>query len=80
MKDKIKSLYVRSLAGSVLGLSAAASSAHGGHAVARGIQPQQHIHLFDQVVVSPTWLTLVGLVAVALTALVVRRRVRAKAD
>lgn len=80
MKDNIKSRYGRLLAGSVLGLLTAASSAHGGHTVATGIPPQQHVHLLEQVVVSPTWLALVGLAAVALTALVVRRRVLAKAD
>ena len=65
----------------VLGLALPATSyADTGHGVPDGVSAQQHLHLFEQVVVSSSWLLVVGLAALALTVVVVRqRRARAKA-
>lgn len=75
-----KSICTRIAAGGVLGSLALASSADPGHGVAAGISAHQHVHLFEQVVVSPSWLIVVaGVVVVGLTALVMNRQIRAKA-
>jgi len=78
MKSRIASSLERLAVAGLLGVFAAASSAHGGHSVPSGVSSQQHVHLFDQIVVSPAWLLVVGSAAIALTALVVKRR-RARA-
>ncbi|MFT5173106.1 MAG: hypothetical protein ACI8W7_001275 [Gammaproteobacteria bacterium] len=81
MKSNNESSRTPCIAASVLGiLSCAASYADGGHSAPANGSAQQHVHLFDQVIVSPSWLLMLGLAALAVSVLVVqRRRVRAKA-
>ena len=77
MKSNNESFWGRLVTGGVLGVLATASNADGGHSVPTGISAQQHLHLFDQVVVSPSWLIAIGGAAIVLLALVMRR-IRAK--
>ena len=81
MKSYSESLYARLLTGGVLGLLSAAGNADAGHNVPAGVAPGQHIHLLDQIVVSPAWMAGMGVVAIALAVLALkRRRMRIKSD
>lgn len=81
MKSNNESSRTSCIAASIVGmLCCAASYADGGHSVPAGLSAQQHVHLFDQVIVSPGWLLMLGVAALAMSVLVLkRRRVRANA-
>ena len=80
MKSNNVSFHGRLVIGGVLGMLATVSSADGGHSVPAGISAQHHLHLFEQVVVSPVGLLAAGCAAIVLTVLVLkRRRIRAQA-
>jgi hypothetical protein len=79
MKSNNESFRGRLITGGVLAMLAAVSSADGGHSVPAGMPAQHHLHLFEQVVVSPLWLLAAGCAALVLTVLVLRRPwIRAK--
>ena len=81
MKDLNYSSYAHSAIASALAMVSLASHADAGHSVPSGVSAQQHLHLFDQVVVSPSGLLVAAFAAVALTILVMKlRRAGAKAD
>ena len=73
MKSNNESFRGRLITGGVLGMLATLSSADGGHSVPAGMPAQHHLHLFEQVVVSPAWLLAVGCAAIVLTVLVLKR-------
>ena len=71
----------RLFAASALCVAAESSIAHSGHQVPAGVPAQQHWHLFDQIVVSSSWLIVVGITALSLVAFTVnKQRRRSKAD
>jgi hypothetical protein len=66
---------------SALCAAAESSIAHSGHQVPAGVSAQQHWHLFDQTVVSPSGLIVVGITTLALAVFAVKKqRQRSKAD
>ena len=66
------------IAGAVLALVNTTSGADAGHGVPAGVSSQQHVHLFEALVVSPTWLAVLGVSAILLLVVSLRRRKMAR--
>ena len=64
----------RLFAAIALCIAAGSSTAHSGHQVPAGVPAQQHWHLLEQIVVSPTWMIGVGIATLALVAFTVNKR------
>ena len=62
-----------SLAGAAFALFSASSSADLGHDLPGGVSPHNHLHLFGDMIVSPSWLVGIGIVATIVIAIVVKR-------
>lgn len=75
---KILKTSLASVAGAVFALLGASSSADPGHKVPDAVSQHNHLHLFGDTIVSPSWLVGIGIV-VAIVVAVVVKRVRARA-
>ena len=68
-----------SATGMVFALLSAPSSADLGHTVPDGVSPHNHMHMFGDMIISPSWLVGTGILVFFAVAIVVRR-VRARAS
>ena len=75
---KLLKTSLASAAGAAFALLSAPSSADLGHTVPNGVSPHNHLHLFGDMIISPSWLVGTGIVVFIAVAMVVRR-VRARA-
>ena len=75
---KLLKTSLASVAGAAFALLSASSSADLGHSVPGGVSPHNHLHLFGDMIVSPSWLVGIGIV-VAIVVAVVVQRIRARA-
>lgn len=66
------------IAGAAFALLSASSSADVGHGVPDGVSPHNHLHMFGDMIISPSWLVGIGIVVAIVVAIVVKR-VRASA-
>ena len=69
---------VATATGAMFALLSAPSSADLGHTVPDGVSPHNHMHMFGDMIISPSWLVGTGIVVFFAVAMVVRR-VRARA-
>ena len=67
-----------SATGAIFALLSAPSSADLGHAVPDGVSPHNHMHIFGDMIISPSWLVGTGIVVFFVVAIVVRQ-IRARA-
>ena len=67
-----------SAAGAAFALLSASSSADLGHNLPGGVSPHNHLHLFGDMIISPSWLVGIGIVVTIVVAMVVQR-MRARA-
>ena len=74
--------YLRTILASGIGaafaLLSVSSSADLGHSLPGGVSPHNHLHLFGDIIVSPSWLVGIGIVVTIVVAMVVQR-IRARA-
>ena len=75
---KLLKMSLASVAGATFALLSASSSADLGHSTPGGVSPHNHLHLFGDMVISPSWLVGIGII-VAIVAAMVMQRIRARA-